>query len=121
LLHGRIFGLEPGDAEHVELLASAPNRQDQHGRVEADCTYHVEDLAPGPRRGLPRGGQESANVGEQPECRPSEMKYSPDSPQETVERDEVLCHAVQLRKGGRQALPPDLRATARAEVRLTTG
>ena len=67
-IHGRIFGLEPGDAEHVELLASAPNRRDQHGRVEADGTYHVEDLAPGPwtvvamLHGTPRTARGAAAV-----------------------------------------------------------
>jgi len=46
-LRGRILGLEPGDAEHLELLASAPGRQDHHGRVEPDGSYLIQDLAPG--------------------------------------------------------------------------
>jgi protocatechuate 3,4-dioxygenase beta subunit len=46
-LRGRILGLEPGEAEHLELLASAPGLHDHHGRVEPDGSYLIQDLAPG--------------------------------------------------------------------------
>jgi protocatechuate 3,4-dioxygenase beta subunit len=46
-LRGRITGLDPAEAVHLELLASTPGRRDRHGRVEGDGTYRIDDLAPG--------------------------------------------------------------------------
>ncbi|HEX3529358.1 MAG TPA: carboxypeptidase-like regulatory domain-containing protein [Thermoanaerobaculia bacterium] len=67
-LRGRILGLEPGEAESLELLASAPGRRDHHGRVEPDGSYLIEDLAPGSWivvatvPGTARGGRGAAAV-----------------------------------------------------------
>jgi len=67
-LRGRILGLEPGEAEHLDVVASAPERRDHLGRVEPDGSYHIEDLAPGPWNvtatlpGTARAGRASAAV-----------------------------------------------------------
>jgi len=46
-LQGRITGLEPGEAERLEIRASAPEHRDRTGRILADGSYRIDDLAPG--------------------------------------------------------------------------
>jgi hypothetical protein len=71
-LEGRITGLAPGEAERLEIRASAPERRDRTGRVQADGSYRVDGLAPGPwvvaatLPGTARAARGSASVTEGP-------------------------------------------------------